>query len=187
MGLQVSGPCYQPGHKTYLFLRVHNMTSQNIPLYQGQGIAQIMFDYLSIEPEIPYSKDTNNSYQNENDYKGVLGDWQKTWLEQVQNYDHKIDKLEDLENRIYGNILTLMGIFISIFSLLSFNFNAISSQIDIISLLRMDFSLTLLVYILIGAITIIVNKHRGKAFYIVYFIILTILLGANILLWLTNF
>lgn len=176
-----------PDIKPIFFLRVHNITSKNIPLYKGQGIAQIMFDYLSIEPEIPYSKDTSNSYQNESNYLGIQGEWRKNWLEQFKKYDYQIDKLEDIENRIYGNILTLMGIFISIFSLLSFNFNAISSQIDIISLLRMDFSLTLLLYILIGAITIIVNKQRGKVFYIVYFIIFTILLGTNILLWLTNF
>ena len=35
LGLKVEGPQYQPGHKTYAFLRVHNLSRNVITLHKG--------------------------------------------------------------------------------------------------------------------------------------------------------
>ena len=46
LGIQVSGPHYFPGHKTYMFLRVSNISPNRIKLDKGDKIAQIFFEQL---------------------------------------------------------------------------------------------------------------------------------------------
>lgn len=186
MGLEVSGPCYQPGHRTKIFLRIHNIISKDIVLHKGQGIAQIMFEYLEVKPDKPYSQDTDNSYQNEENYIGVQGQWRDDWLGQLEKYDQKIEELDNMENRIYGNIITIMGVFITMFSLLMFNFSAIERQISLQNVLGIDLSLALLLYILLGAIVLILNRRKGKGFYIIYFLLLAVLLAINVFGWVNN-
>ncbi len=70
MGLIVSGPCYQPGHETYVFLRVLNISQQKILLERGFRIAQIMFEKLSVIPEVTYNKRDAASFNNEVEYRG---------------------------------------------------------------------------------------------------------------------
>lgn len=184
IGLEVSGPCYQPGHKTKIFLRVHNIISKDISLYKGQGIAQIMFEYLEVKPDKPYSQEMNNSYQDEIKYMGVQGEWRDDWLGQLEKYNQKMEELDNTESRIYGNIITIMGVFLTMFSLLMFNFNAVTDQqLNIINITKLDSSLMFLLYMLMGVIVLIVNKRRRKAFYAVYFSVLAVLLMVNVLIW----
>ena len=68
----VSGPDYQPGHRTYAFLRVSNISKNIIVLSKGSKIAQIMFEQLSQKPDVPYNAQTGASFQNEVEYKGCL-------------------------------------------------------------------------------------------------------------------
>ena len=184
MGLEVSGPCYQPGHKSNVFIRVHNISASDITLNRGQGIAQIMFESLDKEPDTPYSNDQNSSYNDEKNYTGVQGEWRGDWLEQIQKYNNKIEEIDNIESRIYGNIITIMGVFITMFSLLTFNFGAISEgSYGFDQILKIDLSLTLVLYILLGNISLIVNKRRKKSFYIMYFVLLIILVTINIKVW----
>lgn len=67
-GLYVSGPHYQPGHRTYSYLRVFNMSDKEITLKKYLKIAQIMFEMLQDIPEITYNKNEKSSFNNENDY-----------------------------------------------------------------------------------------------------------------------
>lgn len=82
MGLVVSGPCYQPGHETYVFLRVVNISKQKILLEKGFRIAQIMFEKLSVAPEVAYDKRDTASFNNELEYRG-FGKYE-------QDYNRKI-------------------------------------------------------------------------------------------------
>ena len=68
LGLFVSGPVYQPGHRTYSFLRVYNMTNSEIKLQKDFKIAQIFFEELSGVPDETYDKKANASFNNENKY-----------------------------------------------------------------------------------------------------------------------
>lgn len=67
-GLYVSGPHYQPGHRTYAYLRVYNMSNNAIVLRKGLKIAQIMFEMLQDIPEVTYNKNEKASFNNENSY-----------------------------------------------------------------------------------------------------------------------
>lgn len=68
LGLFVSGPVYQPGHRTYSFLRVYNMSNSEIKLQKDFKIAQIFFEELTDIPEETYDKKSNASFNNENKY-----------------------------------------------------------------------------------------------------------------------
>mgnify|MGYP002796077817 CR=1 FL=1 len=45
-GLKVDGPHYQPGHVTFAFLRIQNISNNTIELSAGMRIAQIIFEEL---------------------------------------------------------------------------------------------------------------------------------------------
>lgn len=64
LGLQVSGPMYQPTHQTAIFLRVTNLSEYIIELHKGFSIAQIIFEKID-SPEIPYAQKSGVHYNDE--------------------------------------------------------------------------------------------------------------------------
>lgn len=68
LGLYVSGPVYQPGHKTYCFLRVYNMSNKEIKLKKDFKIAQIFFETLNDIPDETYDKKEDASFNDEEKY-----------------------------------------------------------------------------------------------------------------------
>lgn len=82
LGLIVSGPCYQPGHETYCYLRVYNIAKQRIKLTKGFNIAQIMFEELSSTPSETYDKKQGASFNNERTYLG-FGKYEKDYSNRI--------------------------------------------------------------------------------------------------------
>ena len=80
-GLIVEGPHYHPGHVTYAFLRVQNISTNIICLKQGMLIAQIIFEQLTQVPEVPYREKKDASFVDEIEYRG-LGNYQKEYEKQ---------------------------------------------------------------------------------------------------------
>lgn len=80
-GLQVEGPHYQPGHVTYVFMRVRNISTKIIKLAQDMKIAQLIFEELKEIPEVPYSVQENASFQNEKKNVG-LGNYRAEYEKQ---------------------------------------------------------------------------------------------------------
>ncbi len=85
LGLEVSGPQYIPGHRTFCFLRVHNISKSVITLEKGFGIAQVMFNRLSDVPEQTYDKQENSSFQDETEYTGIAR-YQKAYEQLKKNF-----------------------------------------------------------------------------------------------------
>lgn len=71
LGLDVSKINYFPGHITYAFLRVYNISNQPITLKKDFKIAQIIFEELKEIPEITYDKQKGASFNQEEKYVGV--------------------------------------------------------------------------------------------------------------------
>lgn len=87
-GLRVDAPKYFPGHSTYMFLRIENLSNNSIQLKRGMKIAQIMFCTLSGQPETTYDNQPNASFNNEDVYKG-LGKYQDEYRNQISSIDDK--------------------------------------------------------------------------------------------------
>jgi len=182
-GLVVSGPHYQPGHQTYAFLRVMNISENLITLSRGNKIAQIIFEQLTGRPDVPYSAQTNASFQNEVEYKG-LGNYKQEYENQMK---HKLDEakgdIENISSRIYANVLTLMGVLVAVFSLISINYQAFTNaNISMQYILVMNLSMTLCIVIMLGLILIFINNAKNKKFIGIYAVVLLILVIAVIAL-----
>lgn len=73
LGLQVSGPHYFPGHKTYMFLRVSNISPNRIQIRKGDKIAQMFFEQLTDCPQKTYAFQEDASFNDEEQYRGFAG------------------------------------------------------------------------------------------------------------------
>ena len=179
-GLVVAGPHYQPGHNTYAFLRVGNISENVIKLEKGTKIAQVMFEQLSDIPDMPYDKQPGASFQDEEKYRG-LGNYKEEYEKQAIGQIEKAkEDVEEISHKIYANVLTLMGILVSVFGLLTINYQAFQkAEITAYFILVMNLTLALSIVILMGIILVLVNKARDKKFLWTYIIILILLAVAT--------
>lgn len=182
MGLVVDGPHYQPGHITKSFLRIQNISPHKIKINNGRKIAQIIFEELSKVPDIPYNQQQNSSFNEEFTYEG-FGRYENEYNKAIEKIEKLNDSLDEKENKIYSNIITFMGIFISIFSIVTVNFELFSQKnISTIELTKnmiiINLSLGLVITFLMSIITFIINKVKTKG----YIIITSILIGLLILI-----
>lgn len=175
LGLFVSGPHYFPGHRTYMFLRVMNISSNKIEIKKGDKIAQIFFEELTQEPEQDYSMQTGASFNNENQYRG-LGNYQSEYNKQIIKIEKLNQDLESKENSIYVNIMTFMGLFVSIFSLITLNFSNYTKDLSKESIISMNLSLGLVICLFMGLILIFLNRAKSKKYLIAYIALLFILI-----------
>ena len=115
-GLMLDAPVYQPGHHTRIFFRITNVSEKSMRLDENSEFASIMFEQLTYAPDQPYS----GEFQQELDFKN-LGSYHKKIKAELQDYDDKAASLHNMEKSIYGNVITLMSVFIALFSLININ------------------------------------------------------------------
>lgn len=182
-GLVVSGPHYYPGHKTYIYLRVHNITSGTIKIKRGDKIAQIFFEQLSATPDITYAQQSGASFNDEEQYRG-LAKYKDEYEERMHKMQDANRNLDEKINHLYANILTLMGVFVSVFSIIMVNFSNITSKNyskDII--ISMNLSLGIVIALFIGLLLVFINKANNKWFLLLYIIIMfALIIGLVVIL-----
>lgn len=122
-GLSLEAPIYQPGHNTPVFFRITNISNAAISLNQGDGLASVFFEKLSGIPNKQYE----GTFQNEFNYSG-MGHYTQEYSNEMQKIEKKITDIKDIEKSIYGNVITLMTIFIGIFSLVNINLTVAGSS-----------------------------------------------------------
>lgn len=179
-GLVVSGPRYFPGHETYMFLRVQNISSNVIGLEQGDVIAQIFFEKLDGTPEHTYQNQENASFKDETKYVGY-GKYETEYKKQEKSFQTVKDSIFEKEQQIYSNVLTFMGILVAIFSLISINYQAFTQvALGTKHILVMNLTLALCICVLMGLIILTINFSKRKGFAVVYTIILAVLSAVTI-------
>lgn len=115
-GLSLDAPVYQPGHHTRLFFRITNVSNAAIALTKDSSFASIMFEKLTSIPEKHY----DGTFQGEMTYKD-LADYDSEYSKEMNKFDEKVDEIKHLERNVYTNIITLMSIFIALFSIINVN------------------------------------------------------------------
>lgn len=180
-GLRVDGPHYHPGHVTYCFLRVQNISSNAIVLSHGNSIAQIIFEELKERPDITYAQQRGASFNDEVEYRG-LGAYKNVYEDQVRKIDKAHQDLEGLTEKIYANVLTLMGILVAIFSLITIDYQAAVNFKSVRELIAVNLSLALCISVLMGCIMVFINKAKNKKFLAAYIIILILLVVGTVCL-----
>ena len=178
-GIQVSGPRYFPGHHSRGYLRVTNLSPNEFELNKGMEIAQFFFDPLDSVPEQPYQNKKTDSFSDETQYKG-FGTYDSVYKKSISQIEKATDGLKDLETKMYANMLTLMGIFVAIFSIVTVDFNAMQSGFSIKNLVILNVSLGAVLLLFLTLIMLIINSPKnGKNStrnYLIVFMVLIILL-----------
>lgn len=178
LGLDVAPLHYHPGHTTKAYIRVSNISPDIITLKSGDKIAQIIFEQLTGVPEHTYS----STFQNEMVYK-KYGRYQTEYEKRIHKMNETKENLENKEQQIYSNILTFMGIFVAIFSLISINFQAFSqTKPDTKYILVMNSSLCFCITVMLGLILLFLNKAKNKGFVTIYSLILILLAITTVVL-----
>lgn len=182
-GLWVTGPHYFPGHRTFLFLRVKNLSRDIITIRKGQKIAQIFFEELKDVPEKTYEQQENASFRDEITFRGP-GKYEAEYQDEIQKVRDVKEDLDKTQGRIYANILTLMGLFVSIFSLIMVNFSQINHEtvMDKKYLLTINLSLGFVISLFMGLVLLFVNRGKNRKWPVIVWIGIVILLFAGILL-----
>lgn len=116
MGLDLTSPVYQPGHLTNIFFKLTNTSDSVITISHGEKYATLLFEQLNEEPNTSY----DGTYQKEQVFTD-LGGYESEYSKQIKIAEKKINNLEAIEKRLYGNVITILTIFIAIFSLLNVN------------------------------------------------------------------
>lgn len=181
-GLCVAGPHYYPGHTTYMYLRVQNITSATIRIKKNDNIAQIFFEKLSDEPEANYRQQSDASFNDEEQYRG-LAKYKDEYETRMENLKDTHKELDDRINHLYANILTIMGVFVSVFSLIMVNFTGINdTNFSKEYIVPMNLSLGIVISLFLGLILIFINKEFNKKLLIAYVILMLVLIVALIII-----
>lgn len=174
--LLVTSPVYQPGHETFIYFRVQNVSENIINLQNNESLAQIMFEKLDTIPDMTYNNNKNASFNDEFSYRG-MGKYKSAYEKEIERLEEAKEDLNSKESSIYANILTMMGIFVSIFSLITINFsNATANNFNVDLVLTMNLSLGIIVTLFMGLILFFINKNQKKWHFIVYISILVVLM-----------
>lgn len=155
MGLTSEAPLYQPGHTTNIFVRLTNISDKVISLKSGAKYVMLSFEQLDKAPEHPY----NGAFQNEDAYKD-LAVYSSAYSGQMKKLEKKQKDLESLERSIYANVVTILTIFIAIFSIINVNVSLAGSGAEKMTILLMNASV-------LGAVslfTVLMDEiiHRGE-------------------------
>ena len=133
MGLSLESPMYQPGHTTVIYFRLTNLSSDKLFLKAGEKYAVLVFEQLHDQPKVPYE----GAFQKEFDFR-EMADYSTIYEDQIEKLNDKIGDLQALERSIYGNVITILTIFIAIFSLINVNISLASAAASIPMLLAFN-------------------------------------------------
>lgn len=122
-GLLIDAPLYQPGHYTRVYFRITNISNSTIQLISGHSYASIVFEELEHKPDTTY----DGTFQGEINYND-LGDYSSEYSNEVKTIEKKFDKFKNFEKSVYANVITILTIFIAIFSIINVNVELASSN-----------------------------------------------------------
>ena len=131
MGFTLDAPVYQPGHNTSVYFRLTNISSNVLSLMAGEQYAMLMFEQLDKAPDKPYSGNFGNEFA----FIG-LGGYAPEYSKQIKSLDGKIEDIKSIEKSIYGNVLTILSVFVAIFTILNINIsfaNASASSVTFLA------------------------------------------------------
>ena len=176
-GLTLDAPIYQPGHKTKVFFRITNVSEKEIDLDERADFATIVFEELDGNVGRPYA----GTFQNEFNYKG-MADYSSIYLREIEDIEEKIKNVKDIEKHIYGNVLTIMAIFVGVFSLINLNVSLANQSFDAKYLMILNLVTIGAIGSLMAILDAIVNDSKKRLLWLVPVVCFVIALLIHILL-----
>lgn len=178
-GLTLDAPVYFPGHKTRVYYRVTNVSSDVIALDSLKGIAQIAFEPVDGTVEQPYA----GAFSDEFDYRG-MADYSDMYRDDMRKLDSKVDEVKGIERRMYGNVLALMAIFAAIFTLVNINVNAFQAESGLSLVLVANLATVGSFAFLSGIIAMLVKPEVQKTYKLLWAVAVVAFMAAGLLAFL---
>ena len=157
MGLTMDSPTYQPGHKTRIYFRLSNVSKNVIELKAGEKYTTIIFEQLNEAPQKPYA----GTFSDEYDFKD-LADYESAYTKQIHSLDEKFKDLDALEKTIYGNVISVLAVFVAAFTLLNMNITIASASKSVIDFLIYNLSVVGCISALVLLLNGILNKKKAN-------------------------
>lgn len=179
MGLDITAPVYQPGHRTRTFVRITNIAGGNGIIKAGDSIFSIMFNRLSADVTHPY----NGQFKDEIEFNTL----QKTTSVQnaiFETAQKEKNEIESMTKNIYATVVTLMAIFIAMFSVFNTSFLR-GSNIGLTNwkdILLLNLVLLGMLAAFVSMISSIIQKENKKTAYILISLFVLCLAGSLILI-----
>lgn len=159
-GLMLDAPLYQPGHNgSNIFFRLTNISNKDIKLVSSKKYAYIVFHQVAGNVEEPYNgkfcdPQTSINEIREHSYRGVYPDI-------MEDINRTHVKINNTEKTIYGNVLVIITVFITLFSLLSSFFGTKSGNFS--EQCSTTFLILGSIFALVGAVCVVIgdDKHPG--------------------------
>lgn len=155
-GMSLDAPLYQPGHKTRVFFRITNVSSDEIRIDSGDGIASVVFERVE-----GCTKAYDGSFSNEFDFRG-MGDYERMFEKEMRSLSDKENAVLGIEQRMYGSVVGLMAVFVGIFSIVNVNIAASFSDASPIMFLVANLATVGSLAGLAGFISLILGSKNGK-------------------------
>lgn len=157
LGLEIVAPIYQPGHRSRIFFRVTNVSSATVELKQNTSVCSLMVYRLAEKSTNPY----RGVYSEELDYRDV-GDFHSVDIPKAGIVEKKLKALEKLENRLYGNVMMMLTVFVSIFSLVNLNMSTLRGEYSLPEVLTFNFIFLSVISTLVLLTAEIIGNLEGR-------------------------
>lgn len=177
-GFTLDAPVYQPGHHTRVFFRITNVSSSSVSLDQKSCFANLHFEKLEHAPKQPYS----GVFQNEMNYSD-MAEYRNAYRHEMQKVQGKVDEIKHLEKNIYTNIITLMSIFIALFSLINVNVDiAFAEKVEQMRIIVSNLVTVGSIAFLVSLIQLCTSRKGRRALWIILLLLGLVVLGCGALL-----
>ena len=110
-----------------------------------------MFEKLDGPVDAPY----RGAFQMEDQYRG-MGSYKNLYASDMRKIDKKMDDLRGLEKHIYTNVLTMMAVFVAVFSIINVNVSLVKDASSLLTLVVSNLCT-------IGAIGFLVSTVRSSS------------------------
>ncbi len=176
MGLTMDAPVYQPGHRTMIYFRLTNISQDEILLEKGEKYTTLMIENLGREPDQPY----DGTFQREFSFKG-MADYKSQYIAQIQSLGDKVQDIKSLEKSVYGNVISILTIFVAIFTILNVNIELTKQAVSSWQFLLYNVVTLGALGFLAALMNIVMGRSKGKFDYLWVVPILCLILSGLIL------
>lgn len=156
-GLSLDAPIYQPGHNTPIRFRLTNISDKSITLDAGEKHAMLLFEQLDTSPEHPY----DGTFQKELTWRG-MGAYNSQYASKIKEIEDKTKDLHSLEKTLYGNVITILTIFVGIFTLLNVNISMVKEAASAWSFLLFNLSTLGAISFLAALLDTLLNREKPR-------------------------
>lgn len=147
LGLQISGPLYQPEHHTAIFIRVTNVSEHNIELQHDFSIAQIVFEKIAT-PRISYSEKANAQFVNDFWFKIPIHLIKKS----IKPEEQFNEQIKTVESRVLSVFTMFMGAFVCSLALIVVNFQGDSIKATVPQIIGRNIALAICIVAILGTV-----------------------------------